>query len=216
MSQSDTRRGPGRPRGSDGEQTRLRILHSAREVFSTKGFDRASLRQIAEDAGITRNAIVNYYASKVDLYEASLSSIQEVVLEQILGEAFQETGSVHRRIMAIFERAVQTRTDDETLVRFFVTSTTDAIYHPLLRDRVVLPLTSVRNHVKALLDVAQTDGEIEAGIDTEAAAQVCADLLWGLAFDISLSSDEPRARRTLAAISQLVAAALSPVTQRIT
>jgi AcrR family transcriptional regulator len=180
------------------------------------GFDRASLRQIAEDAGITRNAIVNYYSSKMELYGASLASIQEVVLEQILGDAGQEAGPVHRRIMAVFERAVQTQADDETLVRFFVTSTTDAIYHPSLRDQVVLPLISVREHIKALLDGARDDGEIDDGIDTEATAQVCADLLWGLAFDISLSSDDLRARRTLAALSQVVAAALSPVSQRIT
>jgi hypothetical protein len=111
---------------------------------------------------------------------------------------------------------VQTRADDETLVRFFVTSTADTIYHPSLRDQVVLPLISVREHIRTLLDSAQNDGEIDDGIDTEATAQVCADLLWGLAFDISLSSDDRRAGRTLAAIGQVVAAALSPVSQHIT
>jgi AcrR family transcriptional regulator len=180
------------------------------------GFDRASLRQIAEDAGITRNAIVNYYSSKMELYGASLSSVHEVVLGQILDEARQQAGPVHRRVMAVFERAVQTRADDETLVRFFVTSTTDALYYPSLREQVVLPLVSVRNYLQAMLDGAQADGELDAGIDTEATAQVCADLLWGLAFDISLSFDEPRTRRTLAALGQVVAAALSPLSQRIT
>lgn len=180
------------------------------------GFDRASLRQIAEDAGVTRNAIVNYYSSKMELYGASVTSIQEVVLGQILGDASEEVRPVHRRVMAIFERAVQTRADDETLVRFFVTSTTDAIYHPSLLDHVVQPLVSVRNHIQALLDAAQDDGEIDPGIDTEGTAQVCADLLWGLAFDISLSSDELRARRTLAALGQVVAAALSPGSHQIT
>jgi AcrR family transcriptional regulator len=118
------------------------------------GFDRASLRQIAEDAGITRHAIVNYYSSKMELYLASLASIQEVVLGQILGDEGRDVGPVHRRVMAGSERIVQTRADDEKLVRFFVTSTTDAIYHPSLRDHVVQPLVLVREHVKALLDAA--------------------------------------------------------------
>ena len=54
-----TRRRPGRPLGADGAETRLKILHSARQVFASTGYERASLKQIAEDAGITRNAIAN-------------------------------------------------------------------------------------------------------------------------------------------------------------
>lgn len=216
MSHPAARRRPGRPRGSDGTETRLKILHSAREVFSTMGFDRASLRQIAEEAGITRNAIVNYYSSKIELYSASLSSIQDVVLGQILEDARPGAGPVHPRIMAIFERAVATRQDDETFVRFFVTSTADAIYHPSLRDQVMVPLVLVREYLKDLLDAAQGAGDIRATVDTEAAAQLCVDLLWGLAFDISVSFDAERARRTLDELADLIAAALSPITQRTT
>lgn len=59
MSSSVARRRPGRPLGADGAGTRLKILHSARQVFATIGYERASLKQIAEEAGITRNAITN-------------------------------------------------------------------------------------------------------------------------------------------------------------
>jgi AcrR family transcriptional regulator len=180
------------------------------------GFDRASLKRIAEDAGVTRNAIVNYYSSKMELYGASLSSIQDIVLGQILDDAGVESGPVHHRVMAAFKRAVRTRQHDDTFVRFFVTSATYAIYHPSLRDQVVLPLVSGREYIKDLLDAARNGGEIGADIDTEATAQVCADLLWGLAVDISFTSDESRTRRTLAALSQIVAAALAPVSQRVT
>jgi AcrR family transcriptional regulator len=98
-----TRRRPGRPLGADGAETRLKILHSARQVFASTGYERASLKQIAEDAGITRNAIANYYASKIELYGAALASVQAVVAGQILDDAKNVTGSVHRRVMAVFE-----------------------------------------------------------------------------------------------------------------
>src|SRR6516165_9823949 len=183
-----TRRRPGRPLGADGAGTRLKILHSARQVFATTGFERASLKQIAEEAGVTRNAIANYYASKIELYGAALASVHDVVVGRILDDAKNVTGSVHRRVMAVFESAVAFSQTDETFVRFFVISTADAITHPDLRERALLPIESVRAHVQQLLDSAARAGEM----------------------DIGFYSDEERTRRTMQAIARIVAAALAP------
>jgi AcrR family transcriptional regulator len=205
-----TRRRPGRPLGADGAETRLKILHSARQVFATTGYERASLRQIAEDAGITRNAIANYYTSKIELYGAALASVHSVVADQILGDAKQVTGSVHRRVMAVFECAVALSQIDETFVRFFVISTADAITHPELREKALLPIDSVREYVGDLLATAAHAGETDGEIDTEATTQVCMDLLWGLAMDIGFYSDKPRTQRTMRAIDRILAATLDP------
>ena len=205
-----TRRRPGRPLGADGAETRLKILHSARQVFASTGYERASLKQIAEDAGITRNAIANYYASKIELYGAALASVQAVVAGQILDDAKNVTGSVHRRVMAVFESAVAFSQTDETFVRFFVISTVDAITHPELREKALLPIDSVREYVGNLLATAVHDGEIDAEMDTEATTQVCIDLLWGLAMDIGFYSDGQRTQRTMRAIDRTVSATLAP------
>jgi|HubBroStandDraft_3_1064219.scaffolds.fasta_scaffold02835_6 AcrR family transcriptional regulator len=205
-----TRRRPGRPLGADGAETRLKILHSARQVFASTGYERASLKQIAEDAGITRNAIANYYASKIELYGAALASVQAVVAGQILDDAKNVTGSVHRRVMAVFESAVAFSQTDETFVRFFVISTVDAITHPELREKALLPIDSVRQYVGNLLATALHAGEIDTEMDTEATTQVCMDLLWGLAMDIGFYSDEQRTQRTMRAIDRIVSATLAP------
>jgi AcrR family transcriptional regulator len=195
--------------GADGAGTRLKILHSARQVFATTGYERASLKQIAEEAGITRNAITNYYSSKIELYGAALASVHDVVAGQILDDAKAVSGSVHRRVMAVFESAVEFSQTDETFVRFFVISTADAITHPELREKALLPIDSVREYVGDLLATAAHAGEIDAEMDTEATTQVCMDLLWGLAMDIGFYSDERRTQRTMRAIDRIVAATLA-------
>ena len=210
MSSPFTRRRPGRPLGADGAETRLKILHSARQVFASTGYERASLKQIAEDAGITRNAIANYYASKIELYGAALASVQAVVAGQILDDAEEVTGSLHRRLMAVFESAVGFSQTDETFVRFFVISTVDAITHPELREKALLPIDSVREYVGNLLATAAHAGEIDTEMDTVATTQVCMDLLWGLAMDIGFYSDEARTQRTMRAVERFVAATLAP------
>jgi AcrR family transcriptional regulator len=205
-----TRRRPGRPLGADGAETRLKILHSARQVFATTGYERASLKQIAEEAGITRNAIANYYTSKIELYGAALASVQHLVAGQILDDARQVTGPVHRRVMAVFECAVAFNQVDDTFVRFFVISTADAITHPELREKALLPIDSVHQYVGSLLAAAARAGEIDAEMDTEATTQVCMDLLWGLAMDIGFYSDKQRTQRMMRAIDRIVAATLAP------
>jgi AcrR family transcriptional regulator len=195
--------------GADGAETRAKILHSARQVFATTGYERASLKQIAEDAGITRNAITNYYASKIELYGDALASVHDVVAGQILDDAKKASGSVHRRVMAVFESAVAFSQTDETFVRFFVISTADAITHRELRNNALLPIDSVREYVDNLLATAAAVGEIDAEMDTEATTQVCMDLLWGLAMDIGFYSDEERTRRTMRAIGRVLQATLA-------
>ncbi|MCP5055510.1 MAG: TetR/AcrR family transcriptional regulator [bacterium] len=54
----------------DGEQTRLAILEAAEQVFAERGFAGASLRDLADAAGVTRSLIHHHFGSKEDLWLA--------------------------------------------------------------------------------------------------------------------------------------------------
>ena len=53
-----------------GEETRSRILEAALELFAASGFEGASTRTIAEQAGVNLPAIQYYFGSKEGLYRA--------------------------------------------------------------------------------------------------------------------------------------------------
>lgn len=57
-----------RPRNA--EATRVDILHAAGRRFARAGFAHVSLKQIADDVGITPAMIVRYFGSKQGLFEA--------------------------------------------------------------------------------------------------------------------------------------------------
>lgn len=57
------------PRRSEG--TRARILKAARVAFATLGYERATVRTIAEMARIHPSMVMRYYASKEGLFTAS-------------------------------------------------------------------------------------------------------------------------------------------------
>jgi AcrR family transcriptional regulator len=65
-------RGRGRPRAADGPGARERLLEAARARFATDGFDRASLRAIAADAGVDASLIRHYFGDKAGLLVATM------------------------------------------------------------------------------------------------------------------------------------------------
>src|SRR4051812_5440012 len=64
------------------ERTRTALLDAAVEVFVKRGFNAASLDEIAETAGYTRGAIYKHFESKEDLFFAVNERINEQSLEE--------------------------------------------------------------------------------------------------------------------------------------
>lgn len=56
-----------RPRGSQGSETRERILDVAQELFTRHGYDKTSLRDIADRLEITKAALYYYFERKEDI-----------------------------------------------------------------------------------------------------------------------------------------------------
>jgi TetR/AcrR family transcriptional regulator, transcriptional repressor for nem operon len=55
------------------EETKRRIVESARRLFNRRGFDSVSLDQIMTGAGLTHGGFYSYFQSKSDLYAEALS-----------------------------------------------------------------------------------------------------------------------------------------------
>ena len=75
-----------RPRGSDGAQTRERILEVAQELFTQQGYDKTSLRDIAERLQITKAALYYYFQRKEDILldlHLRLQTLGETIITEL-------------------------------------------------------------------------------------------------------------------------------------
>lgn len=63
------------------QQTRDVLIAAATEVFAQRGFEGASLEEIAETAGFTRGAIYKHFTDKEDLFFAVTAGMNELVIE---------------------------------------------------------------------------------------------------------------------------------------
>jgi len=84
-----------------GEDTRRRILETALSLFAAVGFDSASTRAIAEQAGVNLPAIQYYFGSKEGLYSAAIDHIGE--------QATQAIAPIAARVRAAFETGAPSR-----------------------------------------------------------------------------------------------------------
>jgi AcrR family transcriptional regulator len=82
MSQTTTRPAVGRAR-QRGEDTRLRILRTALQVFATEGYEGASTRTLAQRANVNLPALQYYFGNKEGLYQAVVDQISERVERRV-------------------------------------------------------------------------------------------------------------------------------------
>ena len=64
-----------RKTNEDAELTRKRIICAAREVFLVRGVSRATMQQIAAQAGVTRGAVYWHFDNKIDLFDAMRAQV---------------------------------------------------------------------------------------------------------------------------------------------
>ena len=105
-----------------GERTRARILDAAEVQFAERGFEAASLREIARESGIQQPGLYNHFPSKQALYAAvldrALTPMAEALERHLEGDQrgpdFAQLPAVmtdllcrHPRISALFQDALR-------------------------------------------------------------------------------------------------------------
>ncbi len=63
------------------QQTKSRILSSAKELFLEKGYDVVTLRELAEKAKVTTGALYNHFESKEGLFDAIIEDFSVEFLD---------------------------------------------------------------------------------------------------------------------------------------
>lgn len=196
-----TSRRRGRPPGSDSGETRDRILHAAREVFSAKGYAAATHAEIAEEAGVTRPAINHYYRSKPELYRAVFESIHDTVMAPSIKQARDTPGPLQLRLAAFLTQAAAVHAQDTSYALFIATSIVDAYRHPEFRAQSEGQISEVREFLRTAVRDAQRDGDVRAEADPDAVAETLVGVLWGLGLYAGMIGSPEQLSRVVAALA---------------
>lgn len=146
------------------DTTRYRILLAARETFATLGYERATIRKIAELANIHPSMVMRYFSSKDGLFTAS--SAFALQLPDLSGVSPRKAGETLVRLFLERWETNQIAGDLPTLLRLSVT-------HPEGREKTIAVFTE---QVEPAIRRLATSG------DPALSAALIATQLVGLAF----------------------------------
>jgi AcrR family transcriptional regulator len=184
----------GRPPGRT--NTRQDVLEAARRVFAERGYQHASLRTIAAEAGVDAGMVRHFFGDKAGLFQASMQMPfdPELVLPVLVGPGLDGLG--------------------ERVVRFFLSVWDDeATRGPFLT--LIRSVTSHEESARMFREFVteQILGRVAAAIDRPNAplrATLVASQLVGLAMVRYVVKAEPLA----SASGEEVVAAVAPAVQR--
>jgi AcrR family transcriptional regulator len=133
-SQPARRRGPGRRPGESG--TRQAILDAARGQFAEHGWDRATIRAIAREAGVDPALVLHFFGSKAVLFTAAMSwpFDTEAAVEEVLDGPRSQLGE---RLAAFFLSIWEDPQRREPIMVMLRAATTNDQAAELLRESLM-------------------------------------------------------------------------------
>lgn len=143
------------------------LLDAAVSVFIRKGFDGASMSDIAESAGISKSSIYHHFAGKEALLAAATARALDA-LEAVLGEPDARSGSPARRLRHVVRRTAEILVAELPYVTLLlrVRGNTPVEQELLARRR------RFDRAVAALVAEAAAAGELRADVDPRLATRL--------------------------------------------
>jgi AcrR family transcriptional regulator len=167
-----------RPRGEYAKTParRVEILTAAVEVFSSAGFHKGSLRDVAERAGLSQAGVLHHFPSKNHLVEAVLGWRDEQAQAR-----FTDVTNGRLTIKALVDLVDYNQRETPELVELYATLSAEATTpeHPV-HDYFRRRYTWVLGYARNALEEAAAVGELRPGVDCAGAARTLVALMDGL------------------------------------
>lgn len=188
MARRTSRKRIGRPRNADRPKgappTRRRILNAAGDLFAEKGFQAASMKEVAERADLTIGAIYRYFPSKADL-------MLWVTMEEMKAHPFQPGDPCEALVDSVVRFSTpQLRKFARIAIESHTAATRSKRASFLLSDIN----DSVTRSMRAALEQSRERGEVPSTLDADHAAHLLLVLSMGMAhldtLDAALIGDD--------------------------
>jgi AcrR family transcriptional regulator len=101
-------------------QRRRQIIQKATELFSTHGFEKMTVRQLAGACHITEAALYRYFPSKDRIYNEVLESLREKIKMEELTGRIEGSDSIDDILFAVARNIIKTFSGNRELYRLLL------------------------------------------------------------------------------------------------
>jgi TetR/AcrR family transcriptional regulator, cholesterol catabolism regulator len=184
---------------------RARIEAAARDLFATRGFEAATIREIASSAGVSSGTVLNYFESKVGLlYELFHSDLEAVVSAR--WATLPREAPLVDQLAHVFSGFLELYAENQGLARVYV------------RESLSLPPAQLARYdgLNAAFAgrlaglIRERAGELRSEVNPDFLALMAFTLYLHAAADL-IARPEPSAARATAACRAYLTAMLAPL-----
>jgi TetR/AcrR family transcriptional regulator len=138
-----------------------RILQKALELFSERGYDATSVREICEAAGITKPTLYHFYGSKEGVYRAIVEGALERFTADLI-RALSGEGSLREHLSRMSRAYVDAAVREPDLARFLMALIHNPPGSAPATDFVGF-YDGILQQLARVIDAAVTRGEVAPG-----------------------------------------------------
>lgn len=156
-------------RRRDKEETRARVVDAARSLFSREGFQKVTIRMIAEEAGVATGSVFITFTSKDELCDEIISEFLVDLSAKMGAAAEQSSGQpLAARLMALASVALDAPAERMTFIREAIAA---SWVRPEQAERKIRQAgAGICEAVERVL--ADAAGELQPGLDRKVATDV--------------------------------------------
>lgn len=153
------------------QRTRERVLSAARRLFTERGYEGATIRDIAQAAGMSTGAVFASFSDKSELFDEILTADYEVIYAQ-MKQAGAAATSVEEGVIGMFAVAYGFHVDQLPLLQASIAVSWTRSESAERRNRSHL------KHIFALLNGVLTRGTDRGELKKDADVKLLAEIIW--------------------------------------
>jgi AcrR family transcriptional regulator len=183
-------------RKTEKETPARKILTTAFECLSTRGYANVSMRNIADEAGVALSQLTYYYKNKEKLFTEVINMMMDQYLNEIEAtlESTIDTKDKITSLVRFFNKLIK---DKPNLLRLFIDFTAQALWIPSFREQLDSLFNALTEIIERNLPTDAIVNRNSQGYSSKCIAKLIFGALFGTSIQIILGSDRNSAFESL-------------------
>ena len=144
------------------------VLQAVAKLITTQGMDKVTIKDIAEEIGVTEGAIYRHFASKREIFSFVVHHWEQNLLSAVLAAQLEEGSPLHR-LERVFQAQLSEAQNYQALA-FIIIVEAIAFEDIGLSSRVASILTDYLEGIQRILAQGIQDGSVRPDLNVDAAA----------------------------------------------
>ena len=173
-----------------------KILMTAFECLSTRGYANVSMRNIADNAGVALSQLTYYYKNKEKLFTEVINVMMDQYLREIEDniKSAKDAKEVIASLVRFFKELIM---DNPKLLRLFIDFTAQALWIPSFREQLDGLFNDLTEIIERNLLIDTKISNRSLGYSPKSIAKLILGALFGTSIQIILGTDKESAFESL-------------------